>query len=136
MLPVAFPITIPVYGSQAFTLQFTPPAAATSTGTVSFSTNVPDPQPSISLSGTGVFLSQHTATLSWAASPSNVIGYNVYRSTSPGTGYQLISFVSSTSFIDSSISGGQIYYWVVTAVGSTGTESTYSNQVSATIPLP
>jgi hypothetical protein len=131
-----FPITIPVYGSQAFTLSFTPPAAGTSTGTLSFSTNAPDPQPTATLTGTGVFISQHRATLSWSASPSQIIGYNVYRSITSGSGYQLVSFVSATSFVDSAVTSGQTYYWVVTAVNASGTESTYSNQVSATIPLP
>jgi fibronectin type 3 domain-containing protein len=31
---------------------------------------------------------------------------------------------------------GQLYYYVVTAVDSSGVESVYSNQASATVPTP
>jgi Abnormal spindle-like microcephaly-assoc'd, ASPM-SPD-2-Hydin/Divergent InlB B-repeat domain len=133
------PTSIPVFGSQAFTLLFTAPAIGTATGSVNFDTTAPDPQPSVGLSGTGVAVSTHSATLSWTASTSpvgtpQVIGYNIYRSPTSGGGYQLVSFTSSRSFVDSSATSGQIYYWVVTAVNSGGTESIYSNEVSASIP--
>jgi hypothetical protein len=133
-----YPFTLPVNGTMAFTITFTPPAAGTSTGTLAFNTSAAT-QPSLTLTGTGVFTTQHTATLSWSPSSSQVIGYNVYRSTTSGSGYQLLSFVSSTSstptsFVDSNVTSGQTYYWVVTAVNASGGESTYSNQAAATIP--
>jgi fibronectin type 3 domain-containing protein len=43
---------------------------------------------------------------------------------------------SGTTFIDGSVQSGQTYYYVVTAVDTTGTVSGYSNQVQAVIPSP
>jgi fibronectin type 3 domain-containing protein len=42
--------------------------------------------------------------------------------------------ISTTTFVDSSVSSGQTYYYVATELDSTGAESAYSSQVSATIP--
>jgi fibronectin type 3 domain-containing protein len=43
---------------------------------------------------------------------------------------------AATSFVDGSVQSGQTYYYVVTAVDTTGTVSGYSNQVQAVIPSP
>jgi fibronectin type 3 domain-containing protein len=76
--------------------------------------------------------------LSWTASTSTVIGYNVYRGPVSGGPYTLVnsSLVAGTQYVDSTVLAGQIYYYVATAVASGNVESTYSNQVSATIPTP
>jgi fibronectin type 3 domain-containing protein len=41
---------------------------------------------------------------------------------------------SSTSYSDTSVQAGLTYYYVVTGVNSQGTESSYSNQVTAAVP--
>jgi fibronectin type 3 domain-containing protein len=65
------------------------------------------------------------------------VGYNVYRGTVSGS-YSKInsSTVASTSYTDSTVQSGQniTYYYVVTAVSSTGTESTNSNQATVLVP--
>jgi hypothetical protein len=78
----------------------------------------------------------HTVTLTWNASTSSVSGYNVYRTTVSGTGYTRInsSVVSLLSYTDSAVVNGTTYFYVTTAVDSTGLESAYSNQVTAVIP--
>ena len=79
----------------------------------------------------------HTVQLSWDASTSqNVIGYNVFRGANPGGPYtQLNSSVDpNTSYVDSTVQGGQTYYYVTTAVNSDNTQSEYSNQTEAVIP--
>ena len=79
----------------------------------------------------------HTVQLSWDASTSqNVIGYNVYRGANPGGPYtQISSSVDpNTSYVDSTVQGGQTYYYVTTAVNSDNTQSEYSNQTEAVIP--
>jgi hypothetical protein len=79
----------------------------------------------------------HYVTLTWtASSSSNIDGYNVYRSTSSGSGYTQInsSLISATSYTDTSVTAGQTYYYVTTAVDSSNNQSTYSNQAQATVP--
>jgi fibronectin type 3 domain-containing protein len=79
----------------------------------------------------------HSVTLSWTASTStDVSGYNVYRGTVSGGPYTIlnVSLVPGTTYTDSDVQSGQTYYYVVTAVNSSGVESTDSNQASAVIP--
>jgi hypothetical protein len=133
------PITIPVDLSQAITISFTPPGAGTSSGTVTFNTNAGGTQPMAFLTGNGGFASAHRATLSWTASTTgNVVGYNVYRSTTSGSQFQKINsvLVAATTFVDTSLASGQTYFWVVTAVDGSGRESNFSAQAFATIPTP
>src|SRR5262249_5100968 len=78
--------------------------------------------------------------LAWdASSDSNVIGYNVYRSQQSGvfstTPLNGTSVLTTAAFNDSSVQSGSTYYYVVTAVSTTGVESGYSNQVQATVPV-
>jgi fibronectin type 3 domain-containing protein len=77
----------------------------------------------------------HSITLTWVASTStNVTNYNVYRSTTSGSGYAKIGNVASPTtltYTDSSGTGGTTYYYVVTALDSGGDESADSNQASA-----
>jgi fibronectin type 3 domain-containing protein len=74
--------------------------------------------------------------LTWTDSDSTVSGFNVYRSTTSGSGYVKInaSLVPSTNYTDSTVQNGTNYYYVTTAVDSTGSESGYSNEAPATIP--
>ncbi len=78
----------------------------------------------------------HSVTLSWNPSTSSVTGYNVYRSTTSGTGFTKInsSLVTTTSFEDTTVKASTTYFYVTTSVSSSGTESSDSNQVSVTIP--
>jgi hypothetical protein len=92
-----------------------------------------------SMSGGGqiMVIAGHSVTLTWTASGSSgVTGYNVYRSQTSGGPYIQVntSLVSATSYLDSSVTAGQTYYYVVTAVGQGSTESSYSNEASAAVP--
>jgi fibronectin type 3 domain-containing protein len=79
---------------------------------------------------------QHSVTLSWTASTSSVSGYNVYRSTTSGSGYTKLnsSLVTGTSYTDSTVAAATTYYYVTTAVSASGVESSYSNQATVTVP--
>jgi len=44
------------------------------------------------------------------------------------------ALISATSFMDTSVTSGQTYYYVASEIDSTGAESPYSGEVSATIP--
>jgi fibronectin type 3 domain-containing protein len=77
-------------------------------------------------------------SLTWTASKSTgVIGYDIYRSAVSGEPYAKLnaSLVAGTSYTDSTVSAGQTYYYVTTAVTSTE-ESAYSPQVVAKVPSP
>ena len=117
---------------------FTPAAAASVTGSVTVASNATNSPATISLSGTGVQPVSHSVTLNWTASISTVTGYNVYRSTVSGGPYTKLNstLVTTTQYTDSTVQAGQTYYYVITSVDSSNVESTYSNQVSATIPTP
>jgi carboxypeptidase family protein len=78
----------------------------------------------------------HSVALAWNASTSAVSSYNVYRSEVSGTGYTRISstFATVLIYMDTTVLNGTTYYYVTTAVDTSGFESVYSNQVSAVIP--
>jgi Abnormal spindle-like microcephaly-assoc'd, ASPM-SPD-2-Hydin len=122
--------------STTLTVRFDPSTAGSVTGAVSITSNAANSPQSVPLSGTGA--TSHTVALSWTPSTtSTVIGYNVYRGTVSGT-YSRInaSAVGGTSYSDSTVQSGEniTYYYVVTAVDSSGVESTVSNQATALVP--
>ncbi len=83
------------------------------------------------------FAAAHTVNLSWDASTSkDVVGYNIYRGPSANGPYAKIntSLNVPTNFADSTVIGGQTYFYVTTAMDSLGNESGYSNQTEAVIP--
>jgi len=73
-------------------------------------------------------------TLTWTAS-AGATGYNVKRATSNGGPYTQLAAPSSNAYTDSSVTNGTTYYYVVSAINSTG-ESANSAQVSATPSAP
>jgi hypothetical protein len=131
---LSFPVTIPAGQNAQFTVTFTPQASGQASGTISFASNAANSPTVASLTGTGVY----TVTLSWTASNSqNVSGYNIYRGTVSGGPYntKLNSVLdANTNYTDSTVAGGQTYYYVTTAVNSSNEESVYSNQAQAVIP--
>ncbi len=80
---------------------------------------------------------QHSAALNWVASPSVIVGYYVYRAAQSGGPYSRVSTSvdPSTAYTDTTVVGGQIYYYVVTSVDASSVESGYSNETVATIPF-
>lgn len=80
----------------------------------------------------------HTVVLEWSASTSSdVTGYNVYRGTVSGGPYtEIVNDVNALDYNDTSVQPSTTYFYVVTAINSSGLESTYSNEASAAIPAP
>jgi HYDIN/CFA65/VesB family protein len=117
---------------------FAPASTGNASGSIVVTSNAPVSSITITLQGVGVPAGAHLATLSWNASTSSVSGYVIYRGTSSGGPYTRLNAGAdaSTTYADSSVSAGKSYYYVVTAVNSSGVESSDSNEVSATIPTP
>jgi hypothetical protein len=117
---------------------FTPATAASVTGSVTLTSNATNSPATVSLSGTGVQPVAHSVTLNWTASTSTVAGYNVYRSAVSGGPYTKVNstLITTTQYTDSTVQAGQTYFYVVTSLDSSSVESTFSNEVSATVPIP
>jgi len=105
--------------------------SGTATVTITAPTTAPAPTPTPTPT-------QHIVDLSWNLSTSpNITGYNVYRGTSYAGPYSKINsggLVASSLYTDSNVSSGYTYYYVVTAVDSSGAESGYSNKTQAVVP--
>ncbi len=76
-----------------------------------------------------------TVSLNWNDNAeADLDGYNVYRSTTQGSGYGKlnVAIVSTSDYIDNTVTNGIPYYYVVKAVDVNGHESGYSNEATAT----
>jgi hypothetical protein len=95
---------------------------------------------SVPLAGTGLTPQAHSVDIAWDPSTSATLqGYNVYRGTVSGGPYNKISATLATStllFTDTTPVSGKQYFYVVTAVDTSGAESAASAQVAVTIPVP
>jgi hypothetical protein len=132
----ALPVTLAAGQSTSFSVTFAPTTTGNLSGSVTVTSNATNSPLAIPLSGSGVAAVNHSVTLSWTPSTSSYMGFNVYRGALSGGPYNKVNsaLVPATSFSDSSVSSGQTYYYVATEVDSTGAESVYSSEVSATIP--
>jgi fibronectin type 3 domain-containing protein len=78
----------------------------------------------------------YSVNLFWNSS-ADVVGYNVYRSTTTNGTYLKINptLEANTAYTDSTVVAGQTYYYAATSVNSTGQESTRSTPpVQAMVP--
>jgi fibronectin type 3 domain-containing protein len=73
-------------------------------------------------------------TLSWTASV-GVTSYNVKRAAVSGGPYATVASPVTNSYVDTGLTNGTTYYYVVSAVNAAG-ESPDSAQVSVTLPPP
>lgn len=70
-------------------------------------------------------------SLDWSSNNTEIdlAGYNVYRSTTPGSGHTLIaSEVNASDYKDTTVINGGTYYYLVKAVDTSGNESAASNE--------
>jgi hypothetical protein len=117
---------------------FTPSATGILKGTVTVTSNATNRAVTVSLSGTGVQSSGHSVMLSWMPSTVAVHGYNVYRSSDAGVGFTKLNVtpLATTQYDDSTVQAGQTYLYAATSLDSRNVESSFSNEVSVTIPTP
>lgn len=72
--------------------------------------------------GSSVFLDWNDST------ELHLAGYNVYRGTTSGGPYTRVATTTVSSYTDSDLTAGIVYYYVVTALDSSRNESAYSNE--------
>ena len=135
---ISFPVTIAAGSSVSFQVTFTPQVSGATSANATFTSNASNSPSVESLNGSGT-APQHSVSLGWNTSTSSgVAGYNIYRATaSTGPFTRVNSALDATPYdTDSTVTAGQTYYYAVTAVSTTGSESGYSNQAQVTIPTP
>lgn len=114
----------------------------TTVGTFSFTAKVADSSAPAQTATANLIITvaqgtAYSVALTWIASPSSgVAGYNVYRSAVSGNNYIRINTtpVSGLSYTDGTVLDSTTYFYVLTAVDSSGNESNYSTQVQMVIP--
>jgi endoglucanase Acf2 len=131
----------------AINVTFKPTAAGARTGTLTVSDNASNSPQTAALSGTGVTqgpaaptnltataISSSQINLSWTASATAGVTYNIYRSTSSGfaisAATRIATGVSGTTFSNTGLSASTTFFYLVTAANANG-ESASSNQASA-----
>jgi hypothetical protein len=136
---VTTPINLDAGQSVNVPVVFTPTAAGTVSGSLTFATNGTTVL-TVPLSGTGLAPLAHSVDIVWDASTSpTLFGYNVYRGSMTGGPYAKISSTLTATtllFTDTSPVSGQKYFYVVTAVDAGGAESAASMEAAVTIPTP
>ncbi|MBX7207642.1 MAG: RICIN domain-containing protein [Verrucomicrobiaceae bacterium] len=92
-------------------------------------TNAPD-----TLTGLAPTAGDTQVTLNWTASTNTDFSfYKVYRSTTPGGPFTLVSGnLTTTSFTNTALTNGTVYYYTITATDLTGYESIQSTAATAT----
>jgi fibronectin type 3 domain-containing protein len=112
-------------GAFSITIKVTDSGSPATTASASFSITI------------GPASGGHSVLLNWTASPSaGVTGYNVYRTTTSGSGYAKInsSAVAGLTYTDTTVVNGLTYYYVTTSLDGSGDESTYSMEIQMVIP--
>ncbi len=100
---------------------------------------IPDTTPPAAPTGLGASGGDGQVSLTWNANgESDLDGYNVYRGTASGGPYTQLNGVSVTSpsYLDTGVTNGTTYFYVVTAVDTSSNESADSAEASATPAAP
>ncbi len=136
---ITTPINLNAGQSVSVPVVFNPGAAGTVNGSLTLTSNGKTIL-SVPLSGTGLVAVAHSVDVTWVASTSTPLqGYNVYRSTVSGGPYSKLSATLSPTtllFTDTTPVSGKKYFYVVTALNTSGAESSASSEVAVTIPVP
>lgn len=79
-----------------------------------------------------------TVTLTWNASPSSGVTYNVYRSVVTGSCFttKIASGITPLTYADSTVVAGTTYFYSVSAQNSGGESISCSNEVQIAVPTP
>jgi len=131
---------IPPRSTATMIVTFIPLVNTGLSGSITITSDATNSPITVSLSGSGTQSGSYSVTVTWTPSVSqSVVGYNVYRATTPGGESQTTpingaALVPGEAYVDPNVVDGATYYYVVTAVDSSGAESGDSNEASAAIP--
>ena len=127
-------ISLGAGGSCTISIAFTPSVTSAESASLTITDNASGSPQTVGLSGTGA----HDVILSWTASAtSGIVGYYVFRGTTSGgeSSTPLNSTpTNGTTYTDTNVTPGATYYYVVTAVCSSGEQSAASGETAATVP--
>jgi len=133
---IVLPLTLNSKQTATGTITFTPNKAGATTANITV-TGSSGTLGSLPLTGTGLATLAHSVDITWTISSSpGVVSYSVYRSTVSGGPYAKVGSATGTVFTDATVKSGVTYFYVVTAVDSSGNESVVSGEVTAAIPVP
>jgi hypothetical protein len=106
---LTLPVTLTAGQSATFTLTFTPQASGATSGSISFVSNATNGPVAEFVTGTGTAPAQHSVSLSWTASTSTIVRYNIYRGTQSGGPYAPLGTGNgtATTYTDSTVQAGQ-----------------------------
>jgi hypothetical protein len=138
----ASPLTLNPNQTATLSVDFDPTAAGSATGQLTIDSNSStNPAATVTLSGTGQASSSssYEVSVTWQApssSPDPVASYNVYRSPSGSSSYQLVGSVSDSqlAYTDDGVQDEQSYDYIVESVDSSGNESVPSNMAAVSVP--
>ena len=128
---LALPVNLSSGEALTINVIFSPSAAGSTTGWISFTNDGLSSPTILLLTGTGIEF--RTVSLAWDPSPSEINGFNVYRRTSSGSSFERVNqlLVTETAFLDNTAISGISYLYAVTAVDPLGVESVFSNEAPA-----
>jgi len=136
---VSFPLTLNPNQSATMSVEFDPTTAGSASGQLAINSNSStNPNATVGLTGTGQAAS-YSVSITWDApvnSSDPVAGYNVYRSPSGASAYQLLNSTadSQTAYTDNTVQSGQTYDYIVESVDASGVESMPSNTATVSVP--
>ena len=127
-----------------FLITFHPLTKGAVTGSLKFITKELNAPVVMALAGDGVVAgstpssSKHVVNLSWDASHTKNVSYQVYRGEISGGPYTRLTASTTTAlqYSDSNVESGIEYFYVATSVDKHGTESLNSQEIAVTIPNP
>ena len=131
---IAVPLSVAAGQSTSLSVVFAPTTTGTLSGSVTISSNAANSPAALKVSGSGAPSSPPAVNLNWTPSSTTYASFDIFRGSVSGGPYAQINSSLTPSFTDTNITSGQTYFYVVTEVDSSGTQSTYSNEAAARIP--
>ena len=133
------PLTAPALPSDPFTSgnTFTVSLPASGMILLKIPAATGDTTPPAAPTGLTVTVNGFNIDLDWNNNTEvDLAGYNVYRSTTSGSGYHKLNgtVIASSVFTDSTAVSGETYYYKVTAIDTSWNESEGSNEVFIDVP--